>query len=138
MNNRIELKVGDRVRLLGGRWETERGIPFGTTVTIGRMTAFGPWSDDHSVGIVAMWDGSPYRGFPIRRVEDIAVEDSNEQAAADVRAVMNVRIKFREALKANWVMQAVMQVPLADVEVLLRIADEYQALKRSLVDGDGR
>ena len=136
MSDRIELKVGDRVRLLGECWETERHIPYGTVVTVDYMAGRSAWSDHVDVGWVLHWDGEPFPGWPIEKVED--ADDSNEQAAADARAVMNVHARYGEALRANMASHQSMQVLVSDVGALLRIADEYEALKRSLVGRGGR
>ena len=130
MSDRIELKVGDRVRLLGKAWETIKGIPYGTVVTVDSTRIGISWST--IAGSLVSADGTPYYSFPIEKVED--ADDSNEQAAADARVLTEIRAYY--TLLAVDGHGASVTLTMRELGILLRIADEYQALKRSLVDGD--
>ena len=131
MSDRIKLKVGDRVRLLGERWETDFNIPRWTVVTVTEMVNGQPWSSEHGVGSLVSKIGLPYPGFPIQKIED----DSNEQAAADARILGMVRAAYEDLMALR---VPTMTMRLESVAALLHIADEYESLKRSLVEGGER
>lgn len=129
MNEKIELKVGDRVRLLGGTWESMYGAPVGMVVTVDWIDAGLPMSN--RFGMLVYENGKQLAGFPIEKVED--ADDSNEQAAADARVLADIRALYRAGSRVPSTRSTL--VGMDELRVLLRIADEYQELRRSLVDG---
>ena len=128
--DRIELKVGDRVRLLGKLWG-RYGLSPDTVVTVTLVKNGIPYSE--WTGPLLGWNGEPRPGLPIEKVAD--AEDSNEQAAADARIIAELR-KFHDFMAATNDVEVLIE--LKELSLLLRIADKYQALKRSLVDGGER
>ena len=129
MSKKIEWRVGDSVRLLGEGWSRIYKIPRGTIVTVDQVREGVPWS--RRFGPLLDLTGGQWASYPIEKVED--AEDSNEQAAADARVLADIRALYRAGSRVPSTRSTL--VGMDELRVLLRIADEYQELRRSLVDG---